>query len=97
MHHGNSNRSRVGDDEAAGFPIALGLKHWRDVSAFSWIWWINTKGGDFGSAGNGSSDTVPTAIGDATVGIAVSSRIAHRESNFDLVNRRTGQDTNFVV
>jgi hypothetical protein len=53
------------------------------------ISWINPNGGNWDTASNWSSDTGPTANDAATVRIAVSSPITHRESNSDLVKSLT--------
>ena len=54
--------------------------------------WINPNGGDWDTASNWSSDTVPTAADDVTISIAVSNPITHDAGTADAVNSVTSDD-----
>ena len=56
------------------------------------ISWINPNGGNWDTASNWSSDTIPTASDAVTINIAVSNPITHSASNSDFVNSLTSQD-----
>ena len=56
------------------------------------ISWINPNGGDWDTASNWSSDTIPTASDAVTINIAVTNPITHSASNSDFVNSLTSQD-----
>ena len=53
------------------------------------ISWINPNGGNWDTASNWSSDTIPTASDAVTINIAVSNPITHSTSNSDFVNSLT--------
>ena len=53
---------------------------------------INPNGGNWDTASNWSSDTIPTASDAVTINIAVSNPITHSASNSDFVNSLTSQD-----
>ncbi len=56
------------------------------------ISWTDPNGGDWDTAGNWSSDTVPTASDDVTINIPVTNPITHGTSIADAVDSITSQD-----
>ena len=69
------------------------LIEWPDCRVvLSSVSWINPNGGDWDTASNWSSDTVPTAADDVTISIAVSNPITHDAGTADAVNSVTSDD-----
>ncbi len=54
--------------------------------------WINPDGGDWDTASNWSSDAVPTAADNVTIGIAITNPVTHNSSSSDSVDSITSQD-----
>ncbi|MFI5459938.1 MAG: hypothetical protein ACHRXM_31345, partial [Isosphaerales bacterium] len=54
--------------------------------------WINPNGGNWDTASNWSSDSVPGASDDVTISIAVTNPITHSSSQSDFVNSITSTD-----
>ena len=70
----------------------LGLERLENRTLLSTISWNNPSGGDWDTASNWSSNSVPGAGDDAVLSIAVTNPITHSLSNSDEVHSLTSQD-----
>src|SRR5271157_570589 len=70
----------------------LGLERLESRTLLSTISWNNPSGGDWDTASNWSSNSVPGAGDDAVLSIAVTNPITHSLSNSDEVRSLTSQD-----
>ena len=70
----------------------LGLERLENRTLLSTISWNNPSGGDWDTASNWSSNSVPGAGDDAVISIAVTNPITHSLSNSDEVRSLTSQD-----
>ena len=63
-----------------------------DTIVVATVYWVNASGGDWDTPSNWSSDSVPTAVDDPVISIAVTNPITHDQSNADSVNSLTSSD-----
>ncbi len=69
-----------------------GLEVLENRVVLSTISWINPNGGDWDTASDWLTDTVPTASDDVVIDIAVTNPITHSASDSDFVQSLTSQD-----